>query len=455
MVAAPSTRERLLSAAIEQIEFGGEQALRLHDIALASGVAAPSIYHFFGSRDGLIEAAQAVRYASSLTGLSAIFVERVKSISSRHEFVALMRAMLAEALAEDRVEKRSTRIEVLGSSRTRPALDQKLQLVHRQVVDQLAKVAIVAQRHGWCRRELDPEVIAAWVLTMIDARYLVEMDPEHGDLSGWNAIAIDAVLAVTGNSPAELTAWQSARPAPRQAGRRRGTCSVDTEESRSAVPADGPVVEQYQVRATSDTRSRLLKAAFEQVAAGGEQALRIREVAAAAGVTQPSVYHFFGSREGLLLEVHAERYSSTQRVFLGSFGSSVFACRNQREFVTVIRRHLELANRPERVAARVGRLEVLGSTLSRPALAERIVAEQRELNGILARPLRWAQEAGWLRPDIDTYMFAAWALGQTLAREMMPGRPDRAVPQWGEMMIEGVLASSGNPSQSLVRDCAR
>lgn len=52
--------------------------------------------------------------------------------------------------------------------------------------------------------------------------------------------------------------------------------------------------------AAADTRTRLLGAAAEQVAATPGRDISLRAVCDAAGVKMPTLYHFFGSKQGLL-----------------------------------------------------------------------------------------------------------------------------------------------------------
>src|SRR5271166_1975762 len=56
-----------------------------------------------------------------------------------------------------------------------------------------------------------------------------------------------------------------------------------------------------------DTRSGLLHAALALFAARGYEAVGVQEIAAAAGVTKPTLYHFFGSKHGLLEALFSER----------------------------------------------------------------------------------------------------------------------------------------------------
>ena len=49
-----------------------------------------------------------------------------------------------------------------------------------------------------------------------------------------------------------------------------------------------------------DSRSALLRAALRLFASRGYEGVGVQEIASATGVTKPTLYHFFGSKQGLL-----------------------------------------------------------------------------------------------------------------------------------------------------------
>lgn len=49
-----------------------------------------------------------------------------------------------------------------------------------------------------------------------------------------------------------------------------------------------------------DNRTRILEAALDLFAARGYDAIGVQEICEAAGVTKPTLYHYFGSKRGLL-----------------------------------------------------------------------------------------------------------------------------------------------------------
>lgn len=91
----------------------------------------------------------------------------------------------------------------------------------------------------------------------------------------------------------------------------------------------------------SDNRSNILAHALGLFAARGYDAVGVQEIAEAAGVTKPTLYHYFGSKRGLLDTLLAERfeplYSSVEPVsrYYGDLS------RNLREIVAVYFRFAE------------------------------------------------------------------------------------------------------------------
>ncbi len=191
---AADTPSRLVEAAVAMIDQGGEGSVRLRDIAATAGVTLPSIYHFFGSRDGLIEQAQAARYLRTQMGIAKAFHDAVQGSNDRHSFEAAVERLLTSALDTTRASLRSVRIEVLGSAQSRPRLAALLAAQQRAANEAFAAPLRHAQRHGWMRRDLDAATVAAWALAMVTGRLFVETDPLFDDLSTWDALATEAVL---------------------------------------------------------------------------------------------------------------------------------------------------------------------------------------------------------------------------------------------------------------------
>lgn len=202
-----ATRELLLEAAIEVIESEGEQAVKVRDIATRAGVTEPSLYHFFGDRNGLIEQAQAERFRRNQMDVLAGFAAAILECDSRDEFVELVRNAFTAAIAPERAHQRSTRVNVLGSTLGRPGLQELLAQQQRDVVKVVGDAMRVAQKLGYVRPDVDCHALTLWTIGMSQGRMLLEMDPAVVDGDAWDRVAIDALLSATGNPPAGLGDW--------------------------------------------------------------------------------------------------------------------------------------------------------------------------------------------------------------------------------------------------------
>jgi AcrR family transcriptional regulator len=203
------TRDQLIEAAIAVIETDGEQAIKVRDIATRAGVTEPSLYHFFGDRNGLIEEAQAVRFGRDQMDVLAGFADAILACQSRQDFVELVRTAFTNALQPTRSPQRFTRINVLGSIQGRPNLQRKL-ADHQQETNKVVGDALrVAQKLGFIRPDLDCYTLAVWTVGLATGRVLIEIDPELVDGDEWNRLAVEALLAATGNPPDNLSDWHT------------------------------------------------------------------------------------------------------------------------------------------------------------------------------------------------------------------------------------------------------
>ncbi len=192
------------------------------------------------------------------------------------------------------------------------------------------------------------------------------------------------------------------------------------------------------------TQTRLLEAAIAVIAEHGEQAIKVRDIASSADVTEPSVYHFFGSRDGLIAAAQAERFSRDQEPILFAFVEAVRECRTKRDFTKTVRNHLEQAYDPARSDVRAMRVNVLGSSHGRPDLERRLADEQRKINRVLAEAFRHAQSKGWIETNLDVEIVSAWIVGQITSRRFIEIDPAQAhSPAWDQMSIRAVFSVLG------------
>ena len=191
-----NTRERMLEVAMAIIEEHGEAGMRVRDVAMRTGVSYASLYHFFGSREGLVLAAQIERYERELRWVSEEFTRRVSACISPEEFSSALIKMLDQSFDLSRSSFRMTRVNVLGSCQGRPELTAVIAEAQRRADRAIATALERPQRMGWIPADLDLGMFATWYHGQLNGRVLVELDPEQSRGTEWDRISRRATLSV-------------------------------------------------------------------------------------------------------------------------------------------------------------------------------------------------------------------------------------------------------------------
>ncbi len=197
----PSTRERLIDAAIGTIETGGEAAVRVDVVTEQVGVTKPSLYHFFGDRDGLITAAYAEMYRRSLLHGLKEFYEAIVDAATPEEYRRIVEATVVSFSDPEGIRRRAVRASVIGSAVTRPTLQEAVAAVNREEMGLLARALEIGVKRGWSTLRHDPRTTAFWWWGVVNGRHLVEID-DSLDAAEWDRVTLDAVSRLMFGSPA-------------------------------------------------------------------------------------------------------------------------------------------------------------------------------------------------------------------------------------------------------------
>ena len=189
----------------------------------------------------------------------------------------------------------------------------------------------------------------------------------------------------------------------------------------------------------SDTKARLLDAAIDLIESKGERALRLRDVAAAVGIAEPTIYHYFPNREALIAASHARRYRRELATTVDPFLPAVKKCRSREEFIGILQSVYLHSFEPGRAEVRATRVEVVGAAFRREALRAEVSQAMMESLGPSIEGVRYAQSQGWMRADIDPEAFAVFNLSliSSCIFPELQNNPD-LLSKWEVLAIEAV-----------------
>jgi len=191
----------------------------------------------------------------------------------------------------------------------------------------------------------------------------------------------------------------------------------------------------------SNTRQRLIEAASVIIDDTGPVRLRLRDVADAVGIKEPSVYKFFRNRDALIVAAGAARYARGLVFIAERFAAHATQATSREEFNETIRQTVPASTDSQRVEDRVGRVIALGMAMSRPELAEQIRLVQAEANRQVASGIRHGQKHGWVRSDMTAEAAAHWASALLSARVFLELDPQLAhSTEWDDFTTHALLA---------------
>lgn len=183
----------LLSAAIDVIEDRGETAVRVEEIAGTLGLAVTAVYRYFGSRQGLIDAAHAERVVRSIDADLDRLAAVVDGSRSATQFRAGFERFVLDTVSPGHGAHVFRRVHALGSAYGRPELLTFLGEAQRYAVESASAILGRAQDKGWVRKGADLQVITAWLMAVTFGGVVNLVDPSPVDPDALAVLTVDAL----------------------------------------------------------------------------------------------------------------------------------------------------------------------------------------------------------------------------------------------------------------------
>jgi AcrR family transcriptional regulator len=154
MVAADNKRAVILAAAVRVFARQGYEASRVGDVAKEAGVAYGLVYHYFGSKDAVLEAVFHEQWGRLLAAV-ALAEETGETAPEQLELVV---KIVLRAWRDDPDLVRLLVREITRSPHIQDELDEI-----GQAFASLQRIVARGQSEGTFRADLDPQ-LAAWML---------------------------------------------------------------------------------------------------------------------------------------------------------------------------------------------------------------------------------------------------------------------------------------------------
>lgn len=188
------SRSALLDTAVRLLEQRGPDGFTVDDVLIESGTSSSSLYHHFGNRQGLLNAAQEESYRRLARQEDRRNLHGGLTATTTEEFLRYVADQI-ERIVTDPANRsvRQTRLDVAARALTSPALAAQMSEVQERMFDVIAAMFEDAQERGLIDPALDTRAYAAWFHGMTLSRTVTESGSV--DTRAWLSVAIPAALA--------------------------------------------------------------------------------------------------------------------------------------------------------------------------------------------------------------------------------------------------------------------
>ena len=183
--------QSVLDAVVERLHVGDETLIRIPEVCEATGVNYGSVYHHFGSREGVIDAA----YESMFIGLVREDIAAIRDInetaSSLSEYVEKMQPfMVALSAGQDRSNRRARRARIVAAALTRPDLRKFVGEIQSELTADLTELVQHGQDQGWLRTDIPAHAMAVFFLALVFGRNLDDVSSTPIAQAEWDVMVL-------------------------------------------------------------------------------------------------------------------------------------------------------------------------------------------------------------------------------------------------------------------------
>jgi AcrR family transcriptional regulator len=193
----PHAKDRILDAAYDIVTSSGEAALRFVDVAQRAGVALSVITRHFGTRERLVAAVHARRFAGLVAEDIEVLANLVGS-GSAVEVTQVAGRLTREVVAAERAPGRLARVSSIGAIHGRPELTASIEAEATRLLDGLTDTVRALQAEGMVNAAVDPRALATFVQAYSLGMVLSDLDrspPARDEIAKVVEIAVAAFLA--------------------------------------------------------------------------------------------------------------------------------------------------------------------------------------------------------------------------------------------------------------------
>ena len=188
-----ATIEKLLEVTISELDRVGLAEIDIDSLLRKSKISKGSLYHHFGSKNGLLAAAEAQQYMRYLKREGENFRRLIEGCATKQKFVDLVAAVMKITRLEENLGFRKKRVRAIAMSFNDENLAQVLKNAQIEVTEYLAGSFQIAKDRGWVKPDTDLMALSYWIQGVFIGHIMLDITEQTEHEDAWSQVAFQAL----------------------------------------------------------------------------------------------------------------------------------------------------------------------------------------------------------------------------------------------------------------------
>ena len=188
-----ATIEKLLEVTINELDRVGLAEVDIESLLRKSKISKGSLYHHFGSKNGLLAAAEAQQFMKYLKREGETFRKLIEDCKSKQKFIDLVAAVMKITSLEANIDFRKKRVRAIAMSFNDENLAQVLKNAQIEVTEYLAASFQIAKDRGWVKPDTDLMALSYWIQGVFIGHIMLDITERTEHEDAWSQVAFQAL----------------------------------------------------------------------------------------------------------------------------------------------------------------------------------------------------------------------------------------------------------------------
>ncbi len=188
-----ATAAKLIEFASKELDRVGPVKFDIDSVLRKSKISKGSLYHHFGSKNGLLVAVETHQFTKYLTDQNTLLRDLVETCQSADDFLSLMIAVIKISGSPEGRDLRKKRIRAIVAAQHDKELAEFVKTEQIKDSNYLAETLQIAKDRGWLMPDVDVLATSYWIQGLFIGHIMLDITGINDLDDAWNDVGIKAI----------------------------------------------------------------------------------------------------------------------------------------------------------------------------------------------------------------------------------------------------------------------